>query len=452
MIGGGPLRIIRLSARGADVVDAWLGGRPVADVKSARRLARRLLDAGMVHPVTAPEPRIVEDVTVVIPAKDAPAGLDRLLGSLGRVPVVVVDDGSEQPAALAEVCARHGARLIRRASSGGPGPARNTGLEEVQTGFVAFVDHDVEVEPGWLAALGGHFVDDTVVAVAPRVRSRPGPGLRARYEAEHSPLDLGPSPALVGPGRRVGYVPTAALVARTDAIRAVGGFDPGLRFGEDVDLIWRLIDGGGTVRYEPAVEVTHDPRGSWAGWARQRWQYGRSATALGLRHGARVAPARCSRWSAAAWGAVAFGRPLLGVGVAAGSSAALVPKLRAIPGSTVEAIRLSATGHLHAGLGLARATARVWWPLAVVGALVVPRLRAAVAAALVVPSLLDWRRSRRPTGPIRSVALRVADDLAYGAGVWDGAVRARSAVALRPDLVEWPGAGSPVEVDTVGSP
>ena len=50
LIGGSPLRIIRLSAAGAAVVDAWLDGAVLADVKSARGLAGRLLDAGMLHP------------------------------------------------------------------------------------------------------------------------------------------------------------------------------------------------------------------------------------------------------------------------------------------------------------------------------------------------------------------------------------------------------------------
>lgn len=458
LIGGSPLRIVRLSEPGAAVVDAWLAGTPVADVKSARGLARRLLDAAMVHPVPAPASILAGDVTVVVPTRDDHGSLDRLLSSIvadggtdDAPPVVVVDDGSVDPEPLAEVCDRHGARLIRRAECGGPAAARTTGLDAVETAFVVFVDQDVEVRPGWLDALAGHFVDEAVVAVAPRVRSRPGPALRDRYERDYSPLDLGPAPGPVGPGRPVAYVPTATLVARTVAIREVGGFDPSLRFGEDVDLVWRLIDAGGVVRYEPAVEVLHDPRPSWRAWVRQRWHYGASSAPLGARHGARVAPARCSRWSLLAWGAAALGRPLLGVGTAAGSSAALVPKLRSVPGATGEAARIAGLGHLHAGLGLARATARVWWPLAMLGAWILPRLRPAVTAVFVVPPLLDWWAGRRPAGPARTLALRTVDDLAYGAGVWAGALRDRRVEALRPDLVEWPGRRRAVEADTVGS-
>ena len=97
-MGGSPLRIIRLSDAGAAVVDAWLTGTPLADVNSARGLARRLLDAGMVHPAPAP----LDDpppVTVVIPAKDDADDLARALPSIGPVSAVIVGEGSAMGAA-----------------------------------------------------------------------------------------------------------------------------------------------------------------------------------------------------------------------------------------------------------------------------------------------------------------------------------------------------------------
>src|SRR5262245_53531296 len=99
-----------------------------------------------------------------------------------------------------------------------------TGLTEVTTPLVAFVDVDARPEPGWLTLLLGHLADPGIVAVAPRVRSVPGPGWLARYELTQSPLDLGPRPARVRAGTRVAYVPAAALVAKADAVRAAGGF------------------------------------------------------------------------------------------------------------------------------------------------------------------------------------------------------------------------------------
>ncbi len=435
LIGGAPLRIIRLSDTGAKIFEAWLRGEPLADTTQARRLARRLLDTGVVHPVVDPvADRDLTDITVVIPAYNDADGLACCLASLGDLPVVVVDDASQNSAEIATLCERHGAQLIRHYINQGPAAARNTGLAPVETSLVAFVDTDVELWTGWLNHLVRHFEDQRVVAVAPRVRSRPGDSLRERYEEHHSPLDLGDRRALVAPKNPVSYLPTAALVARVDAISEVGGFDAEMRTGEDVDLIWRLVDSGGIVRYDPAVDVEHRPRDSWRALLDQRRNYGSSAAALGTRHGSRVAPARCSRWSAAAWSALAAGHPILGLGVAVGSAAALERKLDPLPDSLAMTARIAGIGHLHAGYGIARAVARVWWPLATLLALIRPRTRPLIVATFLGPTLLDWIRGSRPAGLVRSLALRLADDLAYGTGVWQGVLRASDATSLTPDF------------------
>ncbi len=432
LIGGAPLRIIRLSDAGAEILAAWLDGVPLSDDGGARTLARRLLDAAVVHPVV--DPIRDPDATVVIPAYNDADGLDCCLASLGDLPVVVVDDASQNSAEIAATCERHGAQLIRHDTNQGPAAARNTGLGAVTTSLVAFVDTDVEAWPGWLNHLVGHFEDHRVAAVAPRVRSRPGHSLRERYEQHHSPLDLGDRKALVAPGHPVAYVPAAALVVRVDSISAIGGFDTEMRTGEDVDLIWRLVDNGGAVRYDPSVNVEHRPRGSWTALLQQRRKYGSSAGFLGTRHGSRVAPARCSGWSATAWAALAAGHPIVALGVIAGSCAELGRRLDPLPGSPAITIRVAVTGHLKSGYGIARAVARAWWPIATLLACVRPRSRPLLAAAILGPSLLDWFRGSRPTGPIRSLALRFVDDLAYSTGVWQGVLEAGDLAALIPEF------------------
>ena len=435
LIGGAPLRIIRLSDAGAKIFEAWLSGEPLADTTQARRLARRLLDAGVVHPVVDPvADRDLTDITVVIPAYNDADGLACCLTSLGDLPVVVVDDASRNSAEVAAVCERHTAQLIRHNTNQGPAAARNTGLAQVTTALVAFVDTDVELWPGWVNHLVGHFEDRRVVAVAPRVRSRPGDSLLESYEQHHSPLDLGDRRALVAPKNPVSYVPAAALVARVDAISEVGGFDAEMRTGEDVDLIWRLVDSGGIVRYDPVVDVEHRPRPNWRALVDQRREYGASAAELGTRHGSRVAPVRCSAWSATAWGALAAGHPIVGLEVAVGSAAALKRKLDSLPDSQAMTIRIAGIGHLHAGYGLARAVARVWWPLATLLALIRPRTRPLIVAAMLGPSLLDWVRGARPAPVVRSLALRLVDDLAYGAGIWQGVLDTGDFTALTPDF------------------
>jgi len=447
LIGGAPLRIMRLSATGADLVDSWSDGEPLGLEPSHRRLARRLLNAGMAHPRPMAVP--VPDLTVIVPVHDNVDGLGRCLTALGDVPVVVVDDASADAVSHRRVARTHGADYIRRTDNGGPAAARITGMNAITSELVAFVDSDLEVRSGWLAGMCGRFEDPAVAAVTPRVRSRRGSGLLAAHERFHSPLDLGDAPGPVGPGRLISYVPTAALVARVAAIDEVGGFDPDLRWGEDVDLIWRLADSGGVVRYEPTVEVVHDPRSDWRAWLNQRRRYGASAASLAKRHGSKVAPARCSRWSAGAWAMNLSGHPVASGAVAAGSTAALVRKLESMPHPTTEAVRLAGRGHLLAGLGLDRATARVWWPPALLLAAWRPSLRKGIATAILTPAVVDWVSGKRPAGPAKSIALRTLDHMAYGIGVWEGVVRERTIKPLIPDFSEWPGRSPAVDETTV---
>src|SRR5260370_2977715 len=143
LFGGSPARVLRLTEAGQAAL-AELRERPVASL-AAGVLARKLTDAGLAHPVppangSAPDDL---DVTVIVPARDRPAMLDHCLRAAGhRYPVVVVDDGSADPPAVAAVAPRHGAQLRRRPAPRGPAPARNTGLAGARTELVAFPDTD----------------------------------------------------------------------------------------------------------------------------------------------------------------------------------------------------------------------------------------------------------------------------------------------------------------------
>jgi mycofactocin system glycosyltransferase len=416
-------------------------GAIVGSSPARRRLARRLLDRGLAHPRPASGPFTASDVTCIIPTHGEVEDLGRTLRSIAATQpdapaVIVVDDASPAP-----IPAVPGATVLRRAVNGGPGQARSSGLEHVHTPLVAFVDSDVTPAPGWLDGLLGHFADDRVALVAPRVASAPGPGALARFDTVRSPLDLGPAPARVRAGTRVSYVPAAVMVARVEALRAVGGFDPGLRVGEDVDLVWRLDEAGWRVRYEPAVIVQHAPRPSLTGWLRQRHQYGTSAAPLAARHPGALAPVRVSGWSAASWLAVAAGWPVVGAAIAAGTTALLARKLRTVPDGTRLALHLAGLGHLHAGRSLASGVTRAWWPFAIAVAVVSRRGRRAVVMAAVVPAAFDWWSSRPPLDPLSYVALRNLDDAAYGSGLWTGVITARSLDAIRPDLTSWPKPG-----------
>ena len=329
--------------------------------------------------------------------------------------------------------------MLRHDTNRGPGPARNTGLAQVTTPLVAFLDTDVFTPEGWLAALLTHFADDRVALVAPRVASAPGGSWLARYEQRHSPLDLGDEPARIVAGTRVSYVPAAALLCRVSALRDIGGFDDSLRLGEDVDLVWRLARAGHRCRYEPASVVQHQPRPTFAALLRQRFGYGHSAALLAKRHPGALAPVRMSGWSALSWVLIAARRPILGIGVAVATTVALQRKLHDVP--PTESARLAGLGHIAAGRQLAEATVRVWWPFALVAAATCRRARPSIAAACVLPSLFDAAR-QRSVRALLDAPLLAADQMAYGAGVWAGVVGQRAAGPLWPNFTNWPQRGA----------
>jgi mycofactocin glycosyltransferase len=479
LFGGSPPRLLRLNPAGVAALRELRTG-PVGSPESGR-LARRLTDAGLAHPrppvstVAAPtgsaavRPAVPQEgaaaaqpATVVIPVRDRAAGLDRCLSALGSdYPVVVVDDGSADPGATAAVCARHGAALLRRPRGGGPGPARADGLAVTLTPLVAFLDSDCIAGPEWIEALAAHFTDPMVAAVAPRVRPMTSASTVGRYLAARAPVDMGGQEARVLPLTRRSFVPTAALLVRREAIPgAADWFDPGLRFGEDVDLVWRLIDAGWLVRYDPAAEVRHYEPGDWPRLLARRFRYGRSAAPLARRHPGQVPPLILQAWPAAAAAALLARRPLLALAAYGAGTGQLVRLLRdwGVPARSV--LRPMAAAVLQAWLDAGRWSAQFALP-AVAAGLVFPggrdarvRMgrRLALACLLAGPPVAEWLRTRPRLDMARFALAYVADEASYGAGVCRGALTERLAEPLLPRLAWRPLQRPRTGQDVVSSP
>jgi mycofactocin system glycosyltransferase len=439
LTGGNPGRLITLSRSGVRTLDRLLGEGPRSPAE--RDLSRRLVDAGMAHPTpprTSSERPEEASVTVVVPVRDRVASLDRCLASLGRdVPVVVVDDASSDPRAVAEVCARHGANLLTRAHNGGPAAARNDAIAVLDCELVAFVDSDCTVSEGWLGDLLWMFEDPDVGAVAPRVRPDRPPGgapgsVLDRYSDGRSALDLGPEPSEVGPERTVRYLPTAALVVRGTALAE--GFDSELRVGEDVDLVWRLLEEGWRIRYEPSVVVHHHEPSSWVGLLARRFHYGTSAGPLSRRHPGRLAPVDLRPGPTAVVVALLTGQRRLAAVVGLASTATLAHQVhgRGIP--IGQSVRWSAESVGWTLVGVGRAATMVAGPALLLVALRSRRWSAAAALLVLTPPAVDWRRRRPDLDPVRWSLASVLDDMAYGAGVWAGCIRSRSFEPLIPSL------------------
>ena len=200
-------------------------------------------------------------VTVVVPAHGRTELLVRLLVALDRqaaggepLPVIVSDDASAAPleSELGSVELPHLAlTVVRSELSGGPGAARNRGLDRVETPWVAFIDSDELPGRGWIDRL-------EQIALDP-----------AAPDGVEGLVDSGGDPGT--PFTHVGSLAGGShlsgnLAFRTDVLRAAGAFDerffhPGLRlhFREDTELFFRLRRRSHRIVYDPELVVQHPP-------------------------------------------------------------------------------------------------------------------------------------------------------------------------------------------------
>lgn len=427
--GGAPWRLLRLTGGARRAAERWRHGDVVR--AGEERLARTLVGQGLVHPIFR-TPLEADEVEVVIPVRDDPASLRRLLTSLRGLHVTVVDDASINPVLIEECARQFDARLLRLDVNVGPAGARNAGARSTPRAYVLFVDVDVTIDdvPSVLERLRAPFEDPQVAACAPRIRGGVGGSLRDRFELRFSPLDMGDHGGIVVPGGPIGYVPSACLLVRRDALGS--GFDEELRTGEDVDFVWRLHDRGWLVRYVADVIVTHSARGSWRAWWRQRVAYGASSGDLAKRHGERMAPVRSDIWTILAWTSMLAGRPALAFRILRVTRDSLRTRISTPggPDSTDVADKIVRKAVLGTGAPLARAVVRTFGAELLALALV-PRLRRPAMFVFAIGTAWRWRHQRPH---LADIPLAIADDAAYGVGVMKGAWSTRSFAPLTPRI------------------
>jgi GT2 family glycosyltransferase len=198
-------------------------------------------------------------VSVVVPTFNRARLLESTLGSLlsqrPQPHVIVVDDGSTD--ATPAVLERFGVEVVTNPAGGwGSGRARNAGLERVTTPLVAFVDSDDLLLPGALAAL------EAALAGSPSAPFASGGALVARRlddqwlpEGLLTPVRAELRDPLASLYAR-NWVPSAGALVRTDAARAVGGYDPSLVFSEDHHF-WLALARRGAPAHTPALVAVH---------------------------------------------------------------------------------------------------------------------------------------------------------------------------------------------------
>src|SRR4051812_46172107 len=133
---------------------------------------------------------------IIVPTRGGAGYLARALASIGEqarqqgVEVVVIDDGPDPETRAA--AQRAGARYLAHERTLGLNAARNTAIAATDADWLFFVDDDVEVRPGWLAALldAARSGDEDVAVLA-------GAGPARVDKPPHRPCGRGGAPTTV---------------------------------------------------------------------------------------------------------------------------------------------------------------------------------------------------------------------------------------------------------------
>lgn len=243
VLGGAPWSVLRIAEAGRPFLHRLrAAGTPglLPSPGVERTLAEHLVARGVTHPVITPrpdaaDPAVTGNVEVVVPAYDDPESLEACLTAASGLPWGPGDRGRRR---LAHRRGRRRGRSPRcnpaaaqRESRSGRGPQHRPARGARTAGGVR--RRGLRGDPG----LAG----DPVSALrgppggGGRPADHPGnrkPSAAGRFEAVHSELDMGPRPQLVTHGGRLGYLPSAALLVRREALPA-DPFDERLRVGED---------------------------------------------------------------------------------------------------------------------------------------------------------------------------------------------------------------------------
>jgi glycosyltransferase involved in cell wall biosynthesis len=154
--------------------------------------------------------------------------------------MIIVDDGSPDPAAISALVSHHPRVRIIRQHPAGVAAARNRGVEEATGELIAFLDDDDRWHPDRLAAhVDAHIRNDRAVASYCRLRTIDESGTQVLAEGDQSMVTSQSDIA----ARRTGIL-APNLVVRRDVFREVDGYSTALRFAEDLDLVLKLAARG----------------------------------------------------------------------------------------------------------------------------------------------------------------------------------------------------------------
>ena len=228
--------------------------------------------------------------SIIVPVYNRPDEVDELLQSLCEqtvkdFEVIIVEDGSINP--CKDVCSKYAGILSLHyyaKENSGPGQSRNYGAERANGKYVIILDSDVVLPSGYLQAIEEELAQQPCEAFGGPDAAHPN------FTPVQKAISYSMTSFFTTGGIRGGkakldkfYPRSYNMGIRRDVYQQLGGFTK-MRFGEDIDFSYRIVEAGYKPRLFPDAWVWHKRRTDFRKFFRQVYNSGIARINLEKRH------------------------------------------------------------------------------------------------------------------------------------------------------------------------
>jgi glycosyltransferase involved in cell wall biosynthesis len=228
--------------------------------------------------------------SIIVPVYNRPDEVDELLCSLTRqaftdFEVLIVEDGSAIP--CKDVCDKYAGKLNVRyyqKENSGPGQSRNYGAERANGDYLIILDSDVVLPDGYLAAVDEELRLEACDAFGGADASHPS-FTPVQKAISYSMTSFFTTGGIRGGKKKLDrfYPRSYNMGIRREVYQQLGGFSK-MRFGEDIDFSYRIVEAGYRCRLFPKAWVWHKRRTDLRKFFRQVYNSGIARINLEKRH------------------------------------------------------------------------------------------------------------------------------------------------------------------------
>ena len=227
--------------------------------------------------------------SIIVPVYNRPDEVDELLQSLCEqtvkdFEVIIVEDGSIKP--CKDVCNKYAGILSLHyyaKENSGPGQSRNYGAERANGEYVIILDSDVVLPKGYLQAVDNALTSEIAAFGGPDAAH---PDFTPVQKAiSYSMTSFFTTGGIRGGKAKLDkfYPRSFNMGIRRDVYQQLGGFTK-MRFGEDIDFSYRIVEAGYQPRLFPEAWVWHKRRTDFHKFFRQVYNSGIARINLEKRH------------------------------------------------------------------------------------------------------------------------------------------------------------------------